>query len=180
MPKWSISAVGIGLVLFIVMLFANLAISEIMLPTLTRSGNSHESQDQLTVALWPCLLGVCIPSLAIVLAIGGGMGAGKMHESTHFIASVLPGAIAGAMGGLGAIWGCVMGSARITALGDTEQMALLKFDVQQFALFYIGAGVFDCLLLVGMGAFGGLLRRVWGRTTGQLARATPPTLRPSS
>ena len=165
MPKWSISAVGIGLILFIVMLFANLGISQIMLATLTRSGRVQEFQGQLTMALWPCLLAVCSPGLALVLAVGGGIWAGEQQKSTHFIASILPGAIAGAMGGLGAILGCLMGNARIVALGGTEQVVLYEFDAQRFALFYVGAGVLDLLLLVGMGGFGGLLRRVWWRAS---------------
>ncbi len=165
MPKWTINAIGIGLVLFIVMLFANIGISEILLPTLTRPGNSREFEGQLAMTLWPCLVALCIPSLAIALAVGGGIWAGGRHQPNHFMAAILPGAIAGAIAGLGAILGCLIGNARIAALGGTEQMVLYQFDVQKFAQFYIGGGVFDFLLLVGMGGFGGLLRRVWRRAS---------------
>ncbi len=165
MPKWIIPSLVIGLIFASVMVWTILDAAEFGPPT--------PEEDPLAASIdalnWALSL-LCGPALAIVLGLPVGLLATALRKPANFMASIgtgaIAGAIAGTIGNLGIIVGCLIGSQRI-------DVASRYFDAQIFAASFAEPGIISVLLLIGLGAFGGLLWWVLWRLTGLLEAAAP-------
>jgi hypothetical protein len=122
---------------------------------------------------------LCVPCAAIFFGLGAGALAGVFDKPLSTGASAKKGALAGAFSGLGAILGQLVGAGVNAAIVGPETAQQL---MQQFGLrvptsgsfgpaYYFGAfggacciGLFDLLIMAGLGAVGGLL---WWQIAGQ-------------
>jgi hypothetical protein len=125
------------------------------------------------------LLPLCVPCAAIFLGLAAGGLAGVFDMPLNTGAAAKTGALAGVIGGIGAILGQMIGAGVNAALVGPEQtqQLLRQFGmpvpsgVDYGAAYYFGAfgsacciGLFNLLLMAGLGAVGGLL---WWQIAGQ-------------
>ena len=125
------------------------------------------------------LFPLCVPCAAIFLGLAAGGLAGVFDKPLNTGASAKGGALAGVMGGIGAVLGQMVGSGVNAMIVGPEaaqqfmrQFGLVvpssgNFDsAYYFSLFGSACclGLFDVLIMAGLGAVGGLL---WWQITGQ-------------
>jgi hypothetical protein len=122
---------------------------------------------------------ICVPCVAIFLGLGAGAVAGFFDKPPNSNASVKTGALSGVFSGIGAILGQLVGAGVNAAIvGPQEAQQIMN----QFGLtlptsgnfgagYYFGVfgsaccvGLFDVLIMAGLGAVGGLL---WWQISGQ-------------
>jgi hypothetical protein len=131
----------------------------------------------------------CVPCLAILVGLGAGALAGMFDKPADSGACAKSGAAAGAIGGVGAILGHLVGGVINAALVGPETAArvLGQFGYSTGTMtpevyygFTFGAacciGLFDVLLMAGVGALGGLL---WWQSAGKPAANPPAALPPA-
>ncbi len=128
---------------------------------------------------------LCIPCLAILVGAGAGYLAGMFDKPQASGNSAKIGAGAGAIGGIGALIGHVVGGTATSLVTGPEQAAALMrqfgvaVDTSNPAVYYAGAvggaccfGLFEVLLMAGVGALGGML---WYQFVGKnSAVGSPP------
>lgn len=122
---------------------------------------------------------ICVPCLALFLGLGAGYLAGVFDKPYDSGASTKSGAAAGAIGGVGALLGHMVGAALNSvimgpqaAADMLEQFGLPAGDLAGGGVGYwagvIGStccfGLLDVALMAGLGALGGLL---WWQVTGK-------------
>ena len=122
---------------------------------------------------------LCVPCLAIFLGLAAGGLAGVFDKPLNNSASAKTGALAGAIGGIGAILGQMVGAGANAVLVGPEgaQEFMRQFGMPlpasgNFgAAYYFGVfgsaccvGLLDIALMAGLGAVGGLL---WWQIYGQ-------------
>jgi hypothetical protein len=131
----------------------------------------------------------CVPCVAIFLGLGAGYLAGVFDKPASNGGCAKSGAVAGAIGGVGAIVGHLIGGG-LNALivgpeGAARILRQLGFPSSSITpttyyatTFGIGCclGILDLLLLAGLGALGGLL---WWQITGKKS-SVPPAMMPPS
>jgi hypothetical protein len=130
----------------------------------------------------------CVPCVALLIGLGAGGLAGMFDKPANGGASAQSGAEAGALGGLGAILGHLIGgglNAVLVGPGGAARV-LSQIGVSEpgmtptsyYAFTFGGAcclGLLEVLLMAGLGALGGLL---WWQMRGKSAAgpaATPPS-----
>ncbi len=134
---------------------------------------------------------ICVPCLAIFVGLGAGYLVGLFDKPASNGAVAKGGAAAGAIGGVGAVIGHLIGGAiNVVIVGPEKAIELMR----QFGLpvdaasspaaYYAGAfggacciGLIDLLLLAGLGALGGLL---WWQITGKNSAMPPSPMMPPS
>jgi hypothetical protein len=122
---------------------------------------------------------LCVPCLAIFLGLAAGGLAGAFDKPLNTGAAAKTGALAGVIGGLGAVLGQMVGAGvNATLVGpEAARQVLRQFgmpvpSVGDFgAAYYLGVfgsaccvGLLDLALMAGLGAVGGLL---WWQLAGQ-------------
>jgi hypothetical protein len=124
------------------------------------------------------LFPLCIPCLALFAGAGAGYLAGQFDKPRDNGNAIRGGATAGAVGGVGALFGHIFGGMASIAVVDPQQTADM---LRQFGLdpgtvstgpaYYGGAflasccfGLFEVALMAGLGALGGML---WWQMTGK-------------
>jgi hypothetical protein len=122
---------------------------------------------------------LCVPCAAIFFGLGAGVLAGVFDKPHSTSASVKKGAVSGAFSGIGAILGQLAGAGANAVLVGPQgtQQFLRQFGMQvptsgnfgagyYFVVFGSGCciGLFDLLIMAGLGAVGGLL---WWQLAGQ-------------
>ncbi len=133
---------------------------------------------------------LCVPCLALLAGVGAGYLAGLWDRPGDNSRSIQRGAGAGAIGGVGALLGHLIGglasAAWVGPEGAADMMRQLGLDLGSGTDvgglgYYFGAtltgccfGLFEVVLMAGLGALGGLL---WWQITGknQLGGTTPPS-----
>ena len=135
----------------------------------------------LTLGFTTLISPLCAPCLAILLGLGAGFLAGIFDKPADNNGAVKTGAGAGALGGLGAIIGQIIGTAVNALMVGPEGAAqfaeivgLPTGDPASFETGYWGGligsaccfGILDIALMAGLGALGGLL---WWQTMGKNA-----------
>jgi hypothetical protein len=127
---------------------------------------------------------VCIPCLALFAGLGGGYLAGQFDRPGTGSLSARAGASAGAIGGVGALLAhLISGGVAAFTVGPegaadlARQLGLDTGGAVNPAVYYGSAlgsacclGLFEIVLLAGLGALGGLL---WYQITGK--QNTPPS-----
>jgi hypothetical protein len=135
----------------------------------------------LTIVGW--LFALCGPCLAIFIGLGAGYLAGLFDKPATNNLAVRAGAGAGAIGGVGAIVGHLIGGSITMLITPPEQAAAIyrslgiDIDVSNTAAYYAGGfgtaccfGIVGLALMAGLGALGGML---WYRMSGQSATQPP-------
>lgn len=119
---------------------------------------------------------ICVPCLAILAGVGAGYLAGVYEKPLTSGDSAKAGAIAGVIGGAGALLGQIVGGViNATTVDLQDAMDLLEqfglpttYDPNLFFISQIGGGVclglLDIVLMAGLGALGGIL---WQQIAGK-------------
>jgi hypothetical protein len=121
----------------------------------------------------------CVPCLAILVGLGAGALGGQFDKPVDLGACAKSGAAAGAIGGLGAIVGHLVGGVINAVVVGPEGAARVLSQIgfssstmtpTTYYAFTFGAacciGLVDVLLMAGLGALGGLL---WWQLAGKSA-----------
>jgi hypothetical protein len=126
---------------------------------------------------------LCVPCLALVVGIGAGYLAGTFDNPIASGASAQVGAGAGAIAGVGALIGHLLGGVvNVILLGPERTADVLRqlglpasADASTYYAALIGGsccfGVFEVLLMAGVGAVGGL---IWYQIRGEHEEEVPP------
>jgi hypothetical protein len=125
-------------------------------------------------------MGICVPCISIFIGVAAGYLACHYEPAGDNGSAAKSGAIAGAIGGIGALLGQAIGSVitGVTAGPEAGMDMMRQFGWEMptdvpipDAYFWIGVvgggcciGVFDLLLMAGLGAVGGIL---WWQFTGK-------------
>ncbi|MBN1428085.1 MAG: hypothetical protein JXB07_06845 [Anaerolineae bacterium] len=127
---------------------------------------------------------ICTPCGALLLGLGAGFLAGVFDKPLDNGGSAKAGAIAGGIGGIGALLGQAIGALLNSVLlgpeGTAELLSQMGVDVGSDAAYAssywvstIGmaacVGIFNIALMAGLGALGGLL---WWQVTGKNTAAS--------
>jgi hypothetical protein len=117
---------------------------------------------------------LCVPCLSIFLGLGAGYLAGVFDKPRDNGGAVKAGALAGVIGGVGAMFGQIVGGVINSfmttpeAYGDTMRQLGLEFNEAGYWAGRVAGvccgGIFDILLMAGLGALGGLL---WWQFSGK-------------
>jgi len=126
------------------------------------------------------LFPLCVPCLALVAGAGAGYLAGMWDKPLNNSLSIQRGAGAGAIAGLGALFGHIFGGLGAAAFigpeGSMEMLRQFGFDLGTTGdvspvMFYVSAGftgccfgLFEVALMAALGALGGIL---WWNMTGK-------------
>jgi hypothetical protein len=138
------------------------------------------------------LFPLCIPCLALFAGAGAGYLAGSFDRPGNNSLAVQRGAAAGAIGGLGALFGHLIGGlAAAVFIGPEAATDLARqFGIDPGAsaatnpaAYYGGAlltgccfGLFEVALMAGLGALGGVLWWQMTGSKGQDGMMTPPSM----
>ncbi len=129
---------------------------------------------------------LCVPCLAVLAGLGGGYLAGQFDRPSAGNLAAKAGAGAGAIGGIGAVIAhLILGAVSAFTVGPEGAAELLRqmgldpgTNATSPAFYYGGAlggaccfGLFEVVLLAGLGALGGLL---WYQITGKKNSGVTP------
>ena len=119
------------------------------------------------------LMGICVPCISIFIGAGAGYLACHYEPAGDSGSAAKSGAIAGAIGGVGALLGQAIGAVITGATAgpeaglDLARQLGLDVPTEMFAsdaFYWVGVigtgcciGIFDLLLMAGLGAVGGIL-----------------------
>ena len=128
---------------------------------------------------------ICTPCLALVLGAGAGYLAGQFERPLTSDAAMKRGALAGLIGGVGAVLGDAIGTAiKVAMLGPAgaaqlaQSLGLPATGATFASGFWVGLvlsalcfGLVDLVFMAGLGALGGM---AWWRTRGKNEQVIAP------